>query len=150
MLEDLWNGREKKRSKHSLMKKYILLFIFSSLLITQGCKEKEPAVVKVISPQEVYDAVYGKNEDVQLLDVRTEEEYGASHLKDAQNICVTNNDFQEKVKKLDKNKPVYVYCKKGGRSADAAKILKDMGFKEVYDLEGGITNWEEKGLETEL
>jgi rhodanese-related sulfurtransferase len=149
-LEDLWNGREKKLPKNNLMKRYLLLFIFSALLVLQGCKEKEPAIVKVISPQEVYDAVYGKNADVQLLDVRTQEEYGASHLKDAQNICVTNNDFEEKVKKLDKNKPVYVYCKKGGRSAEAAKILSDMGFKQVYDLQGGITNWEEKGLETEM
>jgi len=72
-----------------------------------------------------------------------------SHLKNAQNICVTNNDFQEKVKKLDKNKPVYVYCEKGGRSANAAKILTEMGFKKVYDLQGGITNWEESGLETQ-
>jgi len=52
------------------------------------------------------------------------------------------------VKTLDKNKPVYVYCAVGGRSATAAKILSDMGFTEVYDLEGGIINWEEKNLET--
>jgi rhodanese-related sulfurtransferase len=132
------------------MKKLILLAIFSFFFAFQGCKEDRSGFVKVISPQEVYYAVYGKNADVHLLDVRTGEEYGASHLKDAQNICVTNNDFEEKVKKLDKNKPVYVYCKKGGRSATAAKILSDMGFKQVYDLQGGITNWEEKGLETEL
>jgi rhodanese-related sulfurtransferase len=132
------------------MKKRILMLLLFALVIFQGCKEREPAVVKVISPQEVYDAVYGKNANVQLLDVRTTEEYQASHLKNAQNICVTNDDFQEKVKKLDKNKPVYVYCKKGGRSAAAAKILSDMGFKQVYDLQGGITNWEEDGLETEM
>ena len=72
-----------------------------------------------------------------------------SHLKDAQNICVTTDDFKEKVKELDKNKPVYLYCKKGGRSAKAAEILADLGFKEIYDLQGGITNWEESGFETE-
>ena len=104
--------------------------------------------MKVISPEEVYDAVYNDNSAVQLVDVRTQEEYTVSHLKDAQNICVTNSDFDEKVKTLDKNKPVYVYCAVGGRSATAAKLLSDMGFTEVYDLEGGITNWEEKNLET--
>ena len=132
------------------MKKLFLLAIFSFFLIFQGCKEERSGFVKVISPQEVYDAVYGKDSSVQLVDVRTQEEFGVSHLKDAQNICVTNNDFQEKVKTLDKNKPIYVYCKKGGRSAQAAQILTKMGFTKVYDLQGGITNWEEKGLETEL
>ena len=131
------------------MKKLFLLAIFSFFLIFQGCKEEKSEFVKIISPQEVYDGVYGKDSDVQLVDVRTQKEFGVSHLKDAQNICVTNNDFQEKVKTLDKNKPVYVYCKKGGRSAKAAKILTKMGFTKVYDLQGGILNWEKKGLETQ-
>jgi rhodanese-related sulfurtransferase len=130
------------------MKKLFLLAFFGFFFIFQGCKEEKSGFVKVISPQEVFDAVYGNDNDVQLVDVRTQEEFGVSHLKDAQNICVTNDDFQEKVKTLDKNKPIYVYCKKGGRSAQAAQILTEMGFTKVYDLEGGITNWEEKNLET--
>ena len=81
--------------------------------------------------------------------LRTKEEFTASHLKGAQNICVTDDDFDEKVKTLDKNKPVYVYCKMGGRSADAAKKLKKMGFTKVYDMKGGILSWEEKKLKTE-
>ena len=131
-----------------LMRKYILYLFLGFLLAFQSCKNEKQKVMKVISPQEVYDAVYNDKAAVQLVDVRTQEEYTVSHLKDAQNICVTNSDFEEKVKTLDKNKPVYVYCAVGGRSATAAKILSDMGFTEVYDLEGGITNWEEKNLET--
>ncbi len=131
------------------MKKYFLLVFFSLLLAFQSCKNESKGLVKVITPQEVYDAVYNDDSTVQLVDVRTTEEYAVSHLKDAQNICVTSDDFSEKVKTLDKSKPVYVYCKLGGRSADAAKILTEMGFKEVYDLEGGITNWEEEGMSTE-
>ena len=104
----------------------------------------------MVSPQEVYNAVYGPSgKSYQLVDVRTPEEYGASHLRDAQNICVTEADFEEKVKGLDKSKPIYVYCKKGGRSAKAAQILAEMGFTEIYDLQGGITAWDEKGLETD-
>lgn len=104
----------------------------------------------MVSPEQVYEAVYGgeKSEDIQLVDVRTEAEYSVSHLKDAQNICVSSKDFREKVVDLDKNKPVYVYCKGGGESAQAAQILKEMGFTKVYDLQGGIDNWEESGMET--
>lgn len=133
------------------MKKSLILFIFSILIVfSYACKEtsNEPdqvSEIELISPQQVYDAVH--NEDsIQLVDVRTTEEFLESHLKGAQNICVTRSDFKEKIKTLDKEKPVYLYCKIGGRSARAARILKEMGFKKVYDMDGGITSWNEKNL----
>jgi len=135
------------------MKKTFLVSIFIMLISLQSCKDysKDVAntgVIELISPQQVYDAVYGED-SVQLVDVRTPEEYRVSHLKGSQNICVTSDDFEEKVKTLDKNKPVYVYCKVGGRSASAAKKLHKMGFTKIYDMDGGILLWEEKKLETE-
>jgi rhodanese-related sulfurtransferase len=71
-----------------------------------------------------------------------------NHLKNAQNICVTDDDFKQQVNVLDKEKPVYVYCRSGKRSARAAEILKEMGFTKVYDLQGGIMEWQENDLET--
>jgi len=128
--------------------KYLYILLLMLLVTAQSCNEPTPEQVTVISPQEMRESL---NEDrmLQLLDVRTIEEYEVGHLRDSQNICVTDSDFKEKAAKLDKNKPVYVYCKKGGRSAKAAKILTEMGFKEIYDLDGGITAWDEAGLETE-
>lgn len=124
------------------------LFVLVTVITFASCSEPTKEV-RAVSPQEVYDAVYSENNtSLQLVDVRTAEEFGVSHLKDAQNICVTEEDFQEKVKTLDKDKPVYVYCKSGGRSARAAVILAEMGFTKIYDLAGGITAWEEDGRET--
>ena len=128
--------------------KQLLFLFFITIAILTSCSEPKKEV-QAVSPQEVYDAVYdNSNSSLQLVDVRTAEEYGVSHLKDAQNICVTEADFKKKVKTLDKDKPVYVYCRSGGRSAKAAKLLAEMGFTEIYDLAGGITAWEEDGLET--
>ena len=122
------------------------IFILISVLFFTSCKENSTAQeIKVISPEEVYDALRD-NQNLQLVDVRTQEEYGEDHLKTAQNICVTDDDFKEKVAKLDKNEPIYVYCRSGKRSAKAAQILKEMGFKEIYDMEGGFLNWESQGL----
>ena len=132
-----------------------LLFIIALILTFsfQSCKDATANTsttdeIEVISPQQVYDAVHD-SESIQLIDVRTKEEYSTSHLKGAQNICVTDANFNEKVKTLDKNLPVYVYCKKGVRSANAAEKLKKMGFTKVYDMEGGILLWEENNLEIE-
>jgi rhodanese-related sulfurtransferase len=129
------------------MKKLIFVFGLAMLFFTTACKEKSTAEeIKVISPQEVYDAV-SNSKNLQLIDVRTQKEFGEDHLETAQNICVTDDDFKEKVAKLDKEEPVYLYCRSGKRSAKAAQIMKEMGFKEIYDMEGGILNWDSQGLQ---
>lgn len=127
------------------MKTKIIILLL--LIGCVSCGEVKKGEIVMVSPEQVYEAIYGDG-DLQIVDVRTTEEFSVSHLKDAQNICVTNDDFKEKVAMLDKEKPVYVYCKKGGRSARAAEILKEMGFSKVYDLQGGLQNWEKEGLET--
>ncbi|MBA4854059.1 rhodanese-like domain-containing protein [Emticicia sp. BO119] len=78
----------------------------------------------------------------QLVDVRTPSEFVIGHIKRAVNINFTDDDFEEVAKKrLDKTKPVFLYCFSGKRSADAAAFLRTLGFKEVYDLNGGFAQW---------
>jgi rhodanese-related sulfurtransferase len=80
--------------------------------------------------------------NVQLLDVRTANEYNAGHIKNAINVDVLNqNAFTNYVKDLDLDQPVYLYCRSGGRSQTASKLLVELGFKEIYDLKGGYLNW---------
>lgn len=79
--------------------------------------------------------------EVQLVDVRTPEEFNEGHIENAVNINFMSDDFDANVANLDKEKAVMVYCKAGGRSAKAAARLKELGFKAITDLEGGISNW---------
>jgi rhodanese-related sulfurtransferase len=79
----------------------------------------------------------------QIVDVRTPGEFSEGHIANAVNMDVTSDDFESKIATLDKEKPVMVYCKAGGRSAKAAAILKENGFKKVYDLDGGMIGWNE-------
>jgi len=80
-----------------------------------------------------------------LLDVRTEGEYAEGHLEGSTLININGPDFQQKIKELDPETPVYVYCRSGARSGNAAKIMKQLGFKTVYNLEGGILAWQRSG-----
>lgn len=82
----------------------------------------------------------------QLIDVRTPGEYAAGKLPASKLIPINSPDFQAQVAKLDKNKPVLVYCAVGGRSRSATSLLLRMGFKQVYDLKGGIQAWQRMGL----
>ena len=77
----------------------------------------------------------------QLLDVRTPEEYNDGHIDNATNVNWNGNDFVSKASKYEKSKPIFVYCKVGGRSAQAADKLAKLGFKEIYNLDGGIMKW---------
>lgn len=79
----------------------------------------------------------------QLVDVRTPMEYKQGYIKDAINIHLYDKDFEERVEQLDKTKPVYVYCKAGGRSAEAVAIMKEKGFTSIIELDGGMDAWTE-------
>jgi rhodanese-related sulfurtransferase len=80
-------------------------------------------------------------QNVQLLDVRTAEEYAESHLQNSTNIDVLQDSFAQKASEgLKKELPVAVYCKSGRRSRNAANILVKQGYK-VYNLDSGITGW---------
>ncbi len=83
----------------------------------------------------------------QVLDVRTPEEWSSGVIKGATKMNFFDNDFNTQLEKLDKNKPVYVYCKSGGRSGKATKQMKKMGFTAVYNLVGGIGAWDAAGME---
>lgn len=80
-----------------------------------------------------------------ILDVRTDEEYAQGKIKSATQIDYYQSNFKTEVAKLDKTKPVFVYCASGVRSNSAAKILRQQGFTEIYDLKGGLNSWARSG-----
>lgn len=80
--------------------------------------------------------------NTQLLDVRTAGEYRSGHIRGALQADWNNkNQFADRTQYIDKSRPVYVYCLSGGRSAAAAAWLRKNGFKDVWELKGGILQW---------
>ncbi|WP_333820256.1 thioredoxin [Ohtaekwangia sp.] len=79
--------------------------------------------------------------DGQVVDVRTPEEFRKNHLNGAFNMNINSKEFESMVSALDKNKPVLVYCLSGGRSAKAAQYMRSHGFREVYEMTGGMMQW---------
>ena len=80
---------------------------------------------------------------VQLVDVRTAEEYAGGHIPNAVNMDVLSSDFAEKIATLDKERPVALYCRSGRRSKTAAEQAANLGYK-VVELDGGINSWQGK------
>ena len=79
---------------------------------------------------------------VLLIDVRTQKEFNAGHIEDAVNYDIIDSEaFLLQIADLDKDRPVYLYCKRGVRSGRAAKLLKKEGFTRIYDYSGGYNDW---------
>ena len=84
-----------------------------------------------------------------LIDVRKPEEFSYGHIKNAMNINWHDDGFFEMVSRLDKSKPVFIYCLTGGRADPAADNMRKMGFSNVYELKGGFLKWQKAGLPVE-
>ena len=85
--------------------------------------------------------------DAILVDVRRDDEYINGHIENSINIDYMSDEFVDKTERLDKNMPIILYCRSGRRSYLSAIKLLENGFKEVYNLEGGILSWIEVGNE---
>src|SRR5690606_28036268 len=110
-----------------------------------SCKKDEDPKITVITPEEMQ--IFLEADNVQLIDVRSQEQFNKGHIEGAQNIDFLSPTFFEDISKLDKDKPVYLYCNSGKRSANCAEKMIEIGFVKIYDLEGGISKWKHEGLE---
>lgn len=79
-----------------------------------------------------------------LVDVRTEKEFDDGHIENALNIDYFSATFSDEISNIGLEKPVLVYCRSGNRSGKSMRIMSDLGFKEVYNLIGGIKGWKAK------
>ncbi|HRG00378.1 MAG: rhodanese-like domain-containing protein [Bacteroidia bacterium] len=84
-----------------------------------------------------------------ILDVRTPKEYRHGHMKNAVNVSYFGSVFTDSIKKLDRNKTVYMYCQTQHRSPLASKKMKKLGFRKIIDLKGGFMKWENNQMPIE-
>jgi thioredoxin len=126
------------------MKLKIILLAIVTLAIT-SCKGQPSKNIQTIDAVAFSKAIQA-TPNPQVVDVRTPEEFASGHLIQAQNVNWMNPDFVANSAKYDKSKPIFVYCKSGGRSHKAAEKLAELGFTNVIEMEGGILKWEAAGL----
>lgn len=142
--------------------RFVALFLLMGLFAF-GCQSQNKEQNSSSSPTETAPLVEAKITDVplsgfqdliardgmQILDVRTDPEVAEGIVASARHLNIHGPDFREKAAKmLDKTSPVVVYCRSGGRSAKASAVLQELGFKEIYNYTGGMSEWKAKGLPT--
>ncbi len=144
------------------MKTINLLFLFFLCGFLAACGDTAPSTESAdkmlpesttISEKlnaEEFHAKMNKISNEQVVDVRSIEELvETGKIAGAKHIDYHGAKFNSQIDELDKNRPIMVYCKSGGRSGKTAKMLKQMRFKEVYDMKGGMNSWQAKNMPTE-
>jgi rhodanese-related sulfurtransferase len=124
-----------------MMRKLLLLVLLVTGL--SACAQKGGTNLDVNQVSEML----AENPDIVLIDVRTPKEFNQGHLDGAKLINFYDPNFQGEVEKLDSAKKYVVYCRSGGRSAKSVNAMKKMGFKDVYNMSGGVLAWQGADLE---
>lgn len=120
------------------------LFLAIALITAIHIANAQQKSVKNVTPSE-FKKLTAKGDGI-LLDVRTLYEFKGGHIKDAGQLNYYSFSFKENLLLLPKDKPIYVYCRTGYRSGKTAEILMANGYKNVYNLQNGLKDWELKGF----
>ena len=112
------------------MKKTISFCLILLCLLLTACGQES----KTISTNAALDLI---NDGAIIIDVRTKEEYDSGHIKDAINVPLDVIDTIS----YDKDKLIIVYCATGVRSLQAFNELKELGYTNIYNIDGGLLNW---------
>ena len=121
------------------MNKFFFLFFFFFL----SCVYSPNNADKMINLSETeWVKLHDESEESVIIDVRTDDEFSTGYIEGAVNIdFYMGNKFISEIGKLDKSKSYFIYCKSGARSGQTCELMKQKGFKKVYNLEGGILGW---------
>lgn len=125
------------------MKYLILGIVFLAGFLS--CSSNDPSTV--LSASDFRDEI-ANTMDAQVLDVRTKEEFETGHLPNAMLADWTGDQFDQQISQIAKDKPVFVYCHSGNRSASAAEYMRENGYTNVKELDGGIVSWMDNGFQT--
>lgn len=128
------------------MRKTILIAIIAAAtsIVSHSCAQTTTYKAK-LTPLEFSEKMKTLP-DAPVIDVRTPAEFAEGHVINALNYDWNGSIFDQQIQGLDKSKPVLVYCRSGSRSAAAAAHMRTIGFKEVYEMDGGFMDWRSANL----
>lgn len=128
------------------MSKSILFLLVAFISVFAACSDGQSQTSPTRLPAKEFAEKIKQTPDALILDVRTPDEYAKGHLENALNYDWNGDVFDTQIAEIEKSRPVFVYCLSGGRSSAAAQKMRADGFKNVYELQGGIMKWRAANL----
>jgi phage shock protein E len=135
--------------KNTTIARLLGLLVVLATLVAACSSGTDTATIELVSSEQAAGVIEDDPAGLVVLDIRTPEEFDTARLADAINVDFYDTDFADQLDELDKNDPYVMYCNSGNRSSEAVKTMKDLGFVEVYEIDGGIVNWFKSGYPVE-
>ena len=133
----------------------LLCFLVVPIVLLNGCLglgdfRPNNQIIEDITLEEAFALMEDNryDENFVIIDVRTPEEYAGGHIEKAINLDYYSETFADELDQLDKEKTYLIYCRTDHRSGEALDMMAELGFREVYNMLGGIVQWEEVKLPT--
>jgi len=128
------------RARLHFMIAALIMMIFVGTAIAGGLSTISPRQANVLIQQEK------DNPDFVIIDIRTPGEFKSGHIKGAVLLDYYSKDFKKNMQALDKNKTYLIYCRSANRSARTLSLIKDMGFRSIYNMDQGLIGWGKNGF----
>jgi thioredoxin 1 len=121
------------------MNRYLFLLFTLTIVFVNSCSNGQSKTFN-LSPLEFSKKITDLP-NAPIVDIRTSGEFANGHIEKSVNVDWKSENFESQISQFDKAQPILIYCLSGGRSAAAANKMRSMGFKEVYELNGGMMKW---------
>lgn len=133
------------------MKNSLVIILLAAIIgIITGCQSAtKPEQQNIINVNARDASQIIESKTPTIIDIRTPNEYSEGHLQNSVNIDYYSADFKTRLSKMDREVPVFVYCKSGMRTRSSLEVFRVLGFKEVYVLSSGLNDWIAAGLPIE-
>lgn len=127
----------------------IMTFVMIIFMGIAGACNFFETEIKSVSVKEAQELL-NNDESIIVVDVRTPAEYRSGFIGTARNFDISASDFEEKIQTLKKSDKIMVVCASGERSRNAANYLKEKGYRNIYEISGGMNEWKAKGMRVTL
>ena len=131
-----------------MKKQFLICMAILSFGFNSFAQTANTTVVTNLSAER-FKAIIANDKNGAIIDLRTTDEINKGFIKGSVELDWLAKDSEQQMDKLDKNKTYYIYCAAGGRSGEAAEYMEKHGFKRVYNLEKGFSDWAKKGFPVE-
>ena len=127
------------------MNRYLVILLTVATVFSYSCKRDVDTEIQVVTAEEMQEL--SQLDDVQLIDFNAPAKQEEPLIENLQHIDYLSSSFKQDIEKIDKSKPVIVYCKSSKHSANCKEKMKEAGFVKIYDLDSTIAKWKYKGFE---
>jgi len=121
------------------MNRYLVILFVVATVFNYSCKDETNSEIQVVTTEEMQE--FSEINDVKFANIKSSDSTNENLIEDSQNIDYLSPNFDKEIIKLDKSKPVIVFCKSSNDNVKCEEKMENAGFVKIYDIDESIAKW---------